>query len=75
MGSGGAVNPNPWANENIPTDLITLFFHFLFWTILVLSIELGYLSFNRIKILIRHTEQRIATCIDLHNDRVLNNTN
>ena len=41
LGEGKDLNPDPWTLENVYGDMISLGIHFVFWSLILVCIELG----------------------------------
>jgi ATP-binding cassette subfamily A (ABC1) protein 3 len=43
-GNGMKISSNIWAFENNSSDIVFIFFHLVFWTFILMMIEMGYLK-------------------------------
>jgi len=43
-GNGFAISPDLWAIENNGSDVIVMFIHMIFWSLILMIIELGWLD-------------------------------
>jgi len=48
-GTGGPVDANVWALGNITADVISMFIHLIFWSIVIAMIETGFFQWCRLR--------------------------